>query len=470
MKHVSTLVFLLIFAVSTVQAQECPNFGTLPAPIQSFFSSNKHYSTVGDNVAITTSELSIEQQVACMAGKSLITTGHVNAEGPYYSSLEELWLGNAWHPNSKLENEYNEEGQLISKIFLRWNSGSQAFIEENATFYSNDANGNTSEVITKAWNGTGFENQYKSVFEKDTFGNLTLIERFDWENGVWKTRFLSTSMVVDGRITETTIQTTHAQGVLANAQLLTFEYDGEGREIVELQERWDENTQSWEPNSRDLTTYSGSNVVTMSQVFEGGWIDFMETTEMYDDKGLVIEQTSVSPKETVNGLRFLFEYDDAGNLTEIVAQDEDEIGGWRNQSRQAFTHDLDADPLVTLIQMYDNNSMMWVSLSRITFNYQQNEKAISIEEDMILGVTSFDVYPYPAKDRVNVELQLTQASELGVEVFDVLGRRVINLTEGMVSAGTQRFSWLPQKEPAGLYFIRLSVDGAVDMRPIVLVK
>ena len=467
MRFANIFVLLLVFTASTVQAQECPIANALPASLNTKMLSHKYHAAF----ATQGSDLSGDQQHACIADAFASNTQNINADVPFQSSIEEIWLGNNWINNSSIENEYNEAGQLINKTFLRWNTGLQKFSNETATHYTYDAGGNTSEVVTTTWNGAAFENQYRSVIERDTFGNLIMTERFDGENGGWNTRFLSTSVVTDELITETIVQTTHATGTLANVKRTTFEYDGEGRSIMELEERWDENTQSWGVDSRDLISYAGTTVVTTSQEYESGnWVDAFETTALYNDNGLLLEQTSTSLMTTGVGNRFIYTYDNAGNLMEMVAQEDDAAGGWRNQFRNAFTLDPDGDPLELLIQQYDNNGMMWANISRVTYNYEQNPAATGVEDEMISGLASVDLYPYPAKDRVHVSLQLTQSSELHVEVYDVLGRQVKNLVNGIMSAGTQRISWLPQNEPAGLYFVRITVDGAVNTRPILLIK
>lgn len=463
MKYLNALLVFLLLLVPAVQAQECPPSGTLAVPLELFLTPDKHHASAGNDLTLASGDLTGEGHVVCMAGNSS------SANDPFSSSIEEIWQGNAWALNTKTEIEYNDDGRLATRVSLRWNAGTQEYLIQNAASYTYDANGNVAEILTQTWNGSGYTNQYLDVFEKDVFGNDARIERFDWENGAWKTRFLSESVIEDGHITETTVQTIHALGILANVWHRTFEYDAQGREIVKVQERWNEGAQSWDLDERDLTTYPGANVVTMNQVYEGGgWVDYLETTQSYVN-GLLMEEASVGQMQSVAGNRVVYTYDNAGNLTALVFQGEGETGGWVDQSRSTFTLDPDGNLLVLLIQFFDNDAMMWMNISRVTYEYEENSEATSIEE-MIPGVTAFDVFPYPAQDQVHVQLQLTQASALKVEVFDVLGRLVKNLADGMGSSGVQRLSWLPEDEPAGLYFVRLTVDGAVETKPIVLIK
>lgn len=471
MKFVSATLCLLLVAVSIVHAQDCPTTGILSMSNQSMTPLQKHQAAANDFIAGAASDLAIDQRIACIMGDSFVPAALIKADGLISTETEEIWLGNSWNPNSKSEIEYTDDDKLMSRLFLRWQSGLQDYAEETATFFSDDPSTNTSEVLTQTWTGTAFENQYLSVFERDAFDNPIKIERFDWVDGAWTTRFLSTSIVQNGLITETKIQTIHDTGALANARLYTFAYNAEGRKTVEIQEDWDANSQSWKLEFQDLITYTSSTTVTLTQEYvAGAWIDYSETTVFYDNNGLETEQVIKALKQGAFALRLLFSYDGSGNLTELVAQGENGSGGWINQSRNAFTLDADGDPLEFLFQTFDQNSMMWVNSNRVMYEYQQNEKTTRVEEELPIGLASFDLYPYPAQDRVHVELELTQASELQVDVYDILGRRVANLTEGTVPAGIQQLSWLPQEAPAGLYFVRLSVDGAIDTKTIMLVK
>ena len=457
MKNVSALVLLLVFAVSTAQAQDCPMTG---------LSTNTHSM---DYVAKSGSDLSSEPPAICIAGKSVLDSHQINADNPIYSSVEEIWSGFTWFNNTMTENEYDENGRITRRVHSRWVSGPDEFVAQTATQYLFDEATNTSENISGAWNGSVFINQERNLFQKDEFGNQIKIERFDWENGAWKTRFLSESVVENGLIAETTIQTTHALGTLINSKHKTFEYDAEGRQTVEIQSVWSADTQSWDPNTRDLTSYNGSTVVIISQAYSGGgWVSTDETIEIYDND-LLVQHTSRSLTGASASNRFLYSYDAGGNLTETVAQEPDGAGGWRSYFRNAFTLDIDGDPLVLLIQLYDQSKMAWENVSRVSYNYQVESEATSVEE-MIPGLTSFDVYPYPATDRVNVALQLSEATGIQVEVYDILGRRVKSLVDGTAPAGTQRLEWIPQNEPPGLYFVRLTLDGAIETKTIMLLK
>jgi hypothetical protein len=59
-----------------------------------------------------------------------------------------------------------------------------------------------------------------------------------------------------------------------------------------------------------------------------------------------------------------------------------------------------------------------------------------------------------------------------VSVYDVTGRRLVTLARGLHPAGATRIAWdgrdaLRGRVPAGVYFVRASVDGRSETRKLV---
>ena len=77
------------------------------------------------------------------------------------------------------------------------------------------------------------------------------------------------------------------------------------------------------------------------------------------------------------------------------------------------------------------------------------------------------VYPNPVASSATVAYHLAQAGRVRLDVFDVLGRKVAVLAEGMREAGPQQATWQAQNAAAGVYLVRLTTEGRVFTRRIV---
>jgi hypothetical protein len=91
------------------------------------------------------------------------------------------------------------------------------------------------------------------------------------------------------------------------------------------------------------------------------------------------------------------------------------------------------------------------------------------------GFRGLDVGPNPAVGEVRINFSLEDAGAIDLAVYDVQGRRVASLLSGRVAKGPQAVSWDSRAEGtsrirAGLYLVRLVVDGQSTVRRLVVMR
>ena len=79
-------------------------------------------------------------------------------------------------------------------------------------------------------------------------------------------------------------------------------------------------------------------------------------------------------------------------------------------------------------------------------------------------------YPNPFNPVTTISFALPEDSEVQLEVYDVMGRKVTTLVDGQRSAGEHDVSWDASNASSGTYMYRLQVDGQVMTRTMTLVK
>ncbi|WP_082116050.1 DUF4394 domain-containing protein [Hymenobacter terrenus] len=84
--------------------------------------------------------------------------------------------------------------------------------------------------------------------------------------------------------------------------------------------------------------------------------------------------------------------------------------------------------------------------------------------------TGFSLYPNPATSSTRLAFTLARASRVELGVFDTMGRRVTTQTAGLLPAGPQALAWESAKVKAGLYVVRLTVDGQTAATRQVVVE
>jgi hypothetical protein len=73
-----------------------------------------------------------------------------------------------------------------------------------------------------------------------------------------------------------------------------------------------------------------------------------------------------------------------------------------------------------------------------------------------------------------VRFALPERGRVRLAIYDVSGRRVAELADGMRDAGVQVLTWDGstggQRLPSGVYFARLEFAGRVEARKVVLTR
>ncbi|MBD3235191.1 MAG: hypothetical protein GF330_00615 [Candidatus Eisenbacteria bacterium] len=85
------------------------------------------------------------------------------------------------------------------------------------------------------------------------------------------------------------------------------------------------------------------------------------------------------------------------------------------------------------------------------------------------------IYPSVTRDGAVLQLRLSDAAPVQVDLFDATGRRVRRIASGPLSAGAHLLHWDGRDEtghaaPAGVYFLRASIPQAAAARRIVVVE
>ena len=96
----------------------------------------------------------------------------------------------------------------------------------------------------------------------------------------------------------------------------------------------------------------------------------------------------------------------------------------------------------------------------IAFKVIPDPAFLSVPEnhDAINPMTSTRVYPNPATDVLNIEVNASQASEMSISVYNIMGQNVmnksVNLTTGMntPSISTSELN-------SGIYFVTVKANG-----------
>lgn len=79
-------------------------------------------------------------------------------------------------------------------------------------------------------------------------------------------------------------------------------------------------------------------------------------------------------------------------------------------------------------------------------------------------------YPNPFNPSTTIQFEVDQPGHVRIGVYDLMGREVSVLHEGMMNAGSHETIWDASGFPSGTYIVRLETPAGAKARPIVLLK
>ena len=79
-------------------------------------------------------------------------------------------------------------------------------------------------------------------------------------------------------------------------------------------------------------------------------------------------------------------------------------------------------------------------------------------------------YPNPFNPVTTISYGLPLESDITLNIYDVEGRRITTLTEGIKTAGTHTIEWNADGYPSGVYFVKLDAGEFTQTQKLMLVK
>jgi hypothetical protein len=79
-------------------------------------------------------------------------------------------------------------------------------------------------------------------------------------------------------------------------------------------------------------------------------------------------------------------------------------------------------------------------------------------------------YPNPFNASTEIRFELAREANVSLRIYDIAGREVVTLLDGMTSAGSHGVKFDGAALGSGIYFYRLETGGRSDTRKMILLK
>lgn len=106
----------------------------------------------------------------------------------------------------------------------------------------------------------------------------------------------------------------------------------------------------------------------------------------------------------------------------------------------------------------------------LIITYSAGTNVANETEDVPATVRLSNAYPNPFRAQTTLRYDLDQPEAVTLTVYDLLGRPVATLAEGVQSAGSHTAIWQPEALPNGLYIARLTTGASSQSLTLTLVR
>jgi hypothetical protein len=122
----------------------------------------------------------------------------------------------------------------------------------------------------------------------------------------------------------------------------------------------------------------------------------------------------------------------------------------------------------------ENGKIHIVSVGRDTmavwYRYWEPGTDVDDHSENLPANYNLSAYPNPFNASTSISYTLAEQSEVVLDVYDILGRRVSSLYDGVQGAGSHSLIWDADGFSSGVYFYRLTAGEFEESQKMMLVK
>ncbi len=121
-------------------------------------------------------------------------------------------------------------------------------------------------------------------------------------------------------------------------------------------------------------------------------------------------------------------------------------------------------PIVRVYLAHDGKEILVSVFGRGLFTVPSTEVDVMlVSSDPVIEFPESNAlltnYPNPFTRETTLQFSVEQASQVRLDVYDVLGRRVSTAVDRLYGSGVHQLRWDGSAMPGGVYFVRMQVDG-----------
>lgn len=379
--------------------------------------------------------------------------------GPQYASDSIYsWRANA---SGTLFEEYsqnyvtsrNEDGNITSEISQNYSGGT--WVGDYKYIYSYNTENQVTQIITQNWSGGAWTNNDRKDAEY-TGGKMTKLTDYSWSGGAWVADDRKIYEYEAGNCVMVVTQY-YSGGTWINQEKTSITYNSSSKIVSILEYNWSGG--AWVSDSKMEFTYNTSNQLTevLAQNYVGGaWENDFHAFYSYSSgqkSSYILKEWSAGVWD--NKVRKIYTYGSNGKIKDVSKSNYNiGLSEWVNDIKINITYN--SNNLITTIyyESWNTSASAWEKASgndKYTFLYESYTPS-GIEPINLEGTVN--IFPNPANNSLQVQLDWTQAQSTQIGIYDMSGKLWKNID--YPSSQTLHTSLDISALPAGAYFLNIS--------------
>lgn len=419
------------------------------------------------------------------------TTNTYSSNGTVLTELHETFdkQSNSWLPSARTTNEIDAGENITTATDEHYGDGKWSF-EQRRIYTYNQMNQVTSVTYQVYWDGAWKNNSRETNIYNES-GELTsrLQESFD---GVkWQpTQRTTVQFNGFGQIVEE-LSENYFDGVWTNSYRYIYAYDDQKSLSQSLYEMYENG--AWTAKERSTFTADAqgrTNVTINEEMVSGSWVIKDRQTETYDAQGLplvVLVEVTKDGSVWSKSSRVAYEYSpDAWILSLFTETYSEDVLTYANKC--LYTYDFSAKTI--RVESFGQSGDQWLPADGMMLAFKLPQViAFGFGYKMEINYAEFNIsavddsrqeapvtykleqnYPNPFNPSTTIKYSVSEAGNISLKVFDILGNQVAILADGYRSAGSYEAVFDASGLTSGMYFYRLSANGNTLVRKMTLLK
>ncbi|MFM9027384.1 MAG: T9SS type A sorting domain-containing protein [Bacteroidota bacterium] len=345
------------------------------------------------------------------------------------------WNGSAWIDDYRYFYVFDSGNKLVSETYQTWDG--TIWVNDARYVYAYDSNNNLLSRTYKSWDGTAWTNSSRRNCTYDALNNLLSATYQNWYGSSW-----------------------------INASNYLYSYAANGNCLDEVIQVW--GSSAWADDSRNFFTYDSNNnrVSETSQYWDGtSWSDSYRFVYTYDANDNMLSETYQSLIGAVwtDGYRTVYTYDANNNV--LTETNQDWVSTyWANSYSSSKSYDANDYLTSTVQQFYDLSGFIVVSGD--STNYYFN--TVTGTNTAFGEIKNTVVYPNPASENLSVDIKLSKATDVMLQLKDIIGKNIIEPILLKNVSGIQTRSIPTSQLPNGVYFLEVIADGLRTTEKVIV--